>query len=135
MRIPPPRSSVSPLPSQSLRGPALLKENLTSSRPGREKTGGPPTTSLLFSPNRVASPASVSLNNTSVLSPATNLDTTQQEVASAPDPSPLDTWITVWGFPPSALSFILSELSVCGTVLQHIVQPNSNWIHVRMQTR
>ena len=132
---PPTSNPHTPLPSQSLRGPALLKENLTSSRPGREKTGGPPTTSLLFSPNRVASPASVSLNNTSVLSPATNLDTTQQEVASAPDPSPLDTWITVWGFPPSALSFILSELSVCGTVLQHIVQPNSNWIHVRMQTR
>jgi len=130
---PPPSNPHTPLPSQTLRGPALLKENLNSSRPGREKTGGPPTTSLLFSPNRVSSPASISFNNTSVLSPPTN--TNHQEVANSPDLSPLDTWITVWGFPPSALSFILSELSVCGTVLQHIVQPNSNWIHVRMQTR
>jgi len=132
---PPSSNPHTPLPAQTLRGPALLKENLNSSRPGREKTGGPPTTSLLFSPNRVSSPAAISFNNTSVLSPPTNANNTHQEVANAPDLSPLDTWITVWGFPPSALSFILSELSVCGTVLQHIVQPNSNWIHVRMQTR
>ena len=130
---PPPSSSHTPLPSQSLRGPALLKEN--SSRPGREKTGGPPTTSLLFSPNRVASPASASFINNSVNSPYCSTNTTQQELLTSPEPSPLDTWVTVWGFPPSALSFILSELSVCGTVLQHLVQPNSNWIHVRMQTR
>ena len=30
---------------------------------------------------------------------------------------------------------MLAELSVCGTVLQHIIHPNSNWMHVRMQTR
>ena len=24
---------------------------------------------------------------------------------------------------------------MCGTVLQHIIHPNSNWMHVRMQTR
>lgn len=72
-------------------------------------------------------------------------------MAASPNPSPLDTWVTVWGFPPSSVSFILSgiimvivmviinhlssELSVCGTVLQHIIHPNSNWMHVRMQTR
>ena len=76
-----------------------------------------------------------------------------QEVAASPNPSPLDNWVTVWGFPPSSVSFIISgiimvlvsvmtiiyflssELSVCGTVLQHIIHPNSNWMHVRMQTR
>ena len=73
-------------------------------------------------------------------------------MAASPHPTPLDTWITVWGFPPSSVSFVLSgkivvisfssqsmrfslELSVCGTVLQHIIHPNSNWMHVRMQTR
>ena len=141
---PPPPSSnpQTPVLAGQLRGPGLLKENMNSSRSGREKTGGPPTTSLLFSPSRVStsSPGSASFSNNSVLSPP-NLNTTSntssqpQELPTSPDSSPLDTWITVWGFPPSALSFVLSELSVCGTVLQHVVQPNSNWIHVRMQTR
>jgi len=137
---PPPAGSNphTPVLSQQLRGPGLLKENMNSSRSGREKTGGPPTTSLLFTPSRVStsSPGSASFNASGILSPPNHLNTTQpQEVATSPDCSPLDTWITVWGFPPSALSFVLSELSVCGTILQHVVQPNSNWIHVRLQTR
>ena len=126
-----------PLPSHSMRGPQLLKENMNSSlsRSSRDKTGGPPTNSLLFTPNRsISTPGSGSLG-ASLLSPDQSITCQAQEVAPSPDPSPLDTWITVWGFPPSSVSFILSELSVCGTVLQHIIHPNSNWMHVRMQTR
>ena len=41
-------------PVPSMRGPQLLKENMNSSlsRSTREKAGGPPTNSLLFTPNR-----------------------------------------------------------------------------------
>jgi len=130
-----------PLPGPSLRGPQLLKENMNSSlsRSVREKPGGPPTNSLLFTPNRsISTPGTGGSLGASLLSPPGAPDTStcqSQEVLTSPDPTPLDTWITVWGFPPSAVSFILSELSVCGTVLQHIIHPNSNWMHVRMQTR
>ena len=45
-----------------LRGPQLLKENMNSSlsRSSREKPGGPPTNSLLFTPNRsISTPGNV----------------------------------------------------------------------------
>merc|ERR1712098_356428 len=119
-----------------------LKENMNSSlsRSVREKPGGPPTNSLLFTPNRsISTPGTGGSLGASLLSPPGGAPDTStcpsQEVLTSPDPTPLDTWITVWGFPPSAVSFILSELSVCGTVLQHVMPPNSNWMHVRMQTR
>jgi len=45
------------------------------------------------------------------------------------------TWVTVFGFPPSAASYILKQFSQCGTVLQHHVPVNGNWMHIRYQTR
>jgi len=123
-----------PLPGHSLRGPQLLKENSSSMpRSNRDKPGGPPTNSLLFTPNRSVSTPSNFQN--SMMSPAPSTITSPQEVLATPDHSPIETWVTVWGFPPSSVSFILSELSMCGTVLQHIMPPNSNWMHVRFQTR
>jgi len=103
-------------------------------RPNRDKPGGPPTNSLLFTPNRSISTPN-NLHNSIMSAPSSSFITSPQEVAPTPDHSPLDTWVTVWGFPPSSVSFILSELSMCGTVLQHVMPPNSNWMHVRMQTR
>ena len=43
--------------------------------------------------------------------------------------------MTVFGFPPSAASFILSQFSSYGTILQHSMPPNANWMHLRFQTR
>ena len=49
------QTSTPQTPLPSLRGPQLLKENMSSSMSrsaAREKAGGPPTNSLLFTPNR-----------------------------------------------------------------------------------
>ena len=43
--------------------------------------------------------------------------------------------MTVFGFPPSAATYILKQFSLCGTVLQHHVPVNGNWMHIRFQTR
>lgn len=45
------------------------------------------------------------------------------------------TWVTVFGFPPSAASYILQQFSQCGTVLQHHNPANGNWMQIRYQTR
>ena len=45
------------------------------------------------------------------------------------------TWITVFGFPPSASAYIVSQFSQYGTVLQHHSPPNGNWMHIRYQTK
>lgn len=44
-------------------------------------------------------------------------------------------WVTVFGFPPSAASFILSQFSQLGTILQHHIPPNGNWMHLKYQTK
>ena len=44
-------------------------------------------------------------------------------------------WVTVFGFPPSAASYILSQFSQCGNILQHHVPPNGNWMHLKFQTK
>jgi len=46
-----------------------------------------------------------------------------------------NTWVTVFGFPPSAASYILSQFSQCGTILQHHIPPNGNWMNIRFQTK
>jgi len=140
------RTLSSPAPSTPLqpKGPLLLKENLNRSTRGTpgDKPSGPPTTSLLLSnitPNTTQNKSSLNfshltpsrptINNSTVFpptSPDTDIDTCS---------TPLSTWVTVWGFPPSAASFIVQQMSGCGTVLQHVMTPNSNWMHVRFQTR
>ena len=44
-------------------------------------------------------------------------------------------WVTVFGFPPSAASFILSQFAQLGTILQHHIPPNGNWMHLKYQTK
>eukprot|EP00088_Acartia_fossae_P002743 TRINITY_DN11129_c0_g1_i1.p1 TRINITY_DN11129_c0_g1~~TRINITY_DN11129_c0_g1_i1.p1 ORF type:complete len:324 (+),score=38.55 TRINITY_DN11129_c0_g1_i1:35-1006(+) len=124
----------------STRGPGgLLKETLNNS--GRlhrsEKPGGPPTTSL-FTPN-----SSMNAHNQS--HHISRFDTTggyeatptknQEIMNQGEDMDPLSVWITVFGFPPSAASYVLQQLSTCGTVLQHMLVPNANWMHIRFQTK
>jgi len=62
--------------------------------------------------------------------PASNLSTSfrEQDVID-------NSWVTVFGFPPSAACYILSQFSQCGTILQHYVPPNGNWMNIRFQTK
>ncbi|CAH1101092.1 unnamed protein product [Psylliodes chrysocephalus] len=40
-------------------------------------------------------------------------------------------WVTVFGFPPSALTLILSQLANCGPIADKKVPPQGNWVHVK----
>lgn len=46
-----------------------------------------------------------------------------------------NTWVTIFGFPPSAASFILSQFSHYGSILEKRVPTKGNWIHIRYQTK
>lgn len=137
----------SPAPSQQ-RGPALLAQN-ASLRKTAEKHGGPPTMSLmggLSTPTRNNSP-SMAQSFGSPQTPHLNFPSTPKmpsmpvEEENLYSPStwepldPLDVWVTVFGFPPSAASYVLSQFCGCGTVLQHSMPPNANWMHVKFQSR
>lgn len=143
----------SPAPSQQ-RGPPLLAHNASLNRshlrtPG-EKHGGPPTLSLMggLTPNRTNCSAiglgtpfgtpQTPMPNTPQLSfgATPNMSMAREEIPYSSEPlDPMDVWVTVFGFPPSAASYILSQFSACGTVLQHSMPPNANWMHLKFQTR
>ena len=36
-------------------------------------------------------------------------------------------WVTVFGFPPAAASYILQQFSQFGNILKHVIAPNGNW--------
>lgn len=46
-----------------------------------------------------------------------------------------ETWVTVFGFPPAATSFILQEFSQYGNILKHVVAADGNWIHIHYQSK
>jgi len=46
-----------------------------------------------------------------------------------------ETWVTVFGFPPSTTSFILQEFSHYGNILKHSVAPNGNWLRIQYQSK
>jgi len=46
-----------------------------------------------------------------------------------------ETWVTVFGFPPSAASYILQQFYHYGTIINHKLPPNGNWMHLHYQNK
>jgi nuclear pore complex protein Nup53 len=46
-----------------------------------------------------------------------------------------NTWVTIFGFPPSAASYILSQFLHYGNILEKRMPPKGNWMHIRYQTK
>ncbi|GAB6031663.1 Nucleoporin nup35 [Chamberlinius hualienensis] len=46
-----------------------------------------------------------------------------------------ETWVTVFGFPPSAVGYILQQFSQYGNILHHKMTGGNNWIHLHFQTK
>lgn len=108
-------------------GPPL--KGLYESTPGRKKFGTPLSgTPRMLGGTPVNSSPALSFGAT----PAKDFDVTDSSFVS--DGSG-NTWVTIFGFPPHAASYILSQFSQCGTVLQHHIPPNGNWMNVRFQTK
>lgn len=46
-----------------------------------------------------------------------------------------ETWITVFGFPTSATSYVLQEFSNYGQIIRHFPSNQGNWLHIQYQTK
>ncbi|XP_063400373.1 nucleoporin NUP35-like [Mytilus trossulus] len=46
-----------------------------------------------------------------------------------------ETWITVFGFPPAAASFILQQFSQYGNIVKHVIATEGNWMHLHYQSK
>ncbi|XP_062390186.1 nucleoporin NUP35 [Sardina pilchardus] len=91
--------------------------------------GTPGTVSSVFSP------ANLSQQRKSVLSPA-QIDPffTQGDALSSEDQLD-DTWVTVFGFPPASASYILLQFAQYGNVLKHVMSNTGNWMHIQYQSK
>ncbi|KAM6129816.1 nucleoporin NUP35-like isoform 2-T2 [Pterocles gutturalis] len=119
-----------------LSSPRLLSTPLTSRRP--------PSFSLMQSPlvgtmpstpgtaSGVFSPASVGQPKKS---PA-QLEPFYARADSLTSEDQLDyTWVTVFGFPQAAASYILLQFAQYGNILKHVMSNTGNWMHIRYQSR
>lgn len=46
-----------------------------------------------------------------------------------------DTWVTVFGFPPAAASYILTQFTQLGTITEHHNPGSGNWMHLKYMVR
>ncbi|XP_065844650.1 nucleoporin NUP35-like [Oscarella lobularis] len=46
-----------------------------------------------------------------------------------------DCWVTIFGFPSSATTFVLQEFSKFGSVVKHVISSQGNWMHLKYQSR
>jgi nuclear pore complex protein Nup53 len=46
-----------------------------------------------------------------------------------------ETWVTVFGFPPAATSYILQEFSQYGNIIKHVIAADGNWLHLHYQSK
>ncbi|XP_071955796.1 nucleoporin NUP35-like [Antedon mediterranea] len=46
-----------------------------------------------------------------------------------------DTWVTVFGVPSAAVSFIIQQFSQYGNIVKHVVASNGNWLHIQYTSK
>jgi len=46
-----------------------------------------------------------------------------------------DTWVTIFGFPQSATSYVLQEFSIYGQIIRHVPNNQGNWLHVQYSNK
>lgn len=109
-------SEVTPrqLHSQSSVGPTSLTRSF-SQTPQSRPFG-------VMSPPAVSSPAQVDPFYT-------------QGEAIIPDAELDQTWVTIFGFPPAAASYILQQFSQYGNIQKHVVATNGNWMHLQFSSK
>lgn len=98
-----------------------------------EKSSGPPIKCLFDTLDEsYASPKSMRSSERSYFDMSSSILTGHNQDKSLPSVN--DTWVTVFGFPPSATTFIASQFSNCGLIVDKRVPSKGNWMHLRFQT-
>lgn len=62
------------------------------------------------------------------------LEATRAPTIYSPSGTLEDSWVTVFGFPLSATSYVLQQFKAYGDVLQYEIGDN-NWIHIQYATK
>lgn len=98
-------------------------------------TPAPPTSSLGQSLSESMVQDQLSVGGRIPTSPA-QLDPFYTQGESLMSDDVLDeTWVTVFGFPPAAASYILQQFSQYGNIVKHVVTSEGNWMHLHYQSK
>lgn len=153
---------ITPINERTLGSTSILGSNLNQTQNAPSIPGGPPINRLADMMSKPTFPNSNSnLFNTPNDSRSTSFfQDTKQDLPFTPNshsrvspPSPTqidpfytygeqikvddkldDTWITVFGFPQSATSYVLQEFSIYGQIVRH-ASTQGNWLHIQYQTK
>ncbi|XP_045175664.1 nucleoporin NUP35-like isoform X1 [Mercenaria mercenaria] len=101
-------------------------------------TPAPPTTGLSHSLHETmyATPEQSGLNTSRIPTSPAQLDPFYTQGESLTTDDVLDeTWITVFGFPPPAASYVLQQFSQYGNILKHVITTEGNWMHIHYQSK
>lgn len=104
------------------------------------KPGAPPTTGLFdhiqTSPPPSAAPSNAAASSSLRLDSGDSLYGAESSFSGATmGLEGEEFWITVFGFPPAAASYILQQFSQFGNILKHVIAPNGNWMHLQYQSK
>ena len=116
-------------PYTSLERNKLFQESLTQTSLLGANTSLDQSVTLNLSAGLNSLPLSASL-----LSPAQMDPFYTQGEDLTPEDTLDQSWVTVFGFPPNSVSFILDQFSQYGTILHHVTVPGSNWLHLKYHT-
>ncbi|XP_063922609.1 nucleoporin NUP35 [Zophobas morio] len=123
--------------------PKLFNATLESPRqPFTPHKPGPPSQGLFDTIEQKRKPTSPIMQSTAIESPGVfgqsrledsfNCSRNFNESVNFSRVDKIDThWVTVFGFPPSALSLVLAQLSNCGTIVEKRIPGQGNWLHVK----
>ncbi|KAL5006330.1 hypothetical protein ScPMuIL_015136 [Solemya velum] len=125
--------STSPLHTQSPYGP--LSQQLSRSTHG-SGTPAPPTIGLSHSMMGTPGPDISTLSTSRVPTSPAQMDPFYTQGDGLGSEDVLDEmWVTVFGFPPSAASFILQQFSQYGFITKHVMASEGNWMHMHYQSK
>lgn len=106
-----------------------------ASAAARVASPGPPTSGLFGTPGSTRGELSFSQAGTIPTSPS-QLDPFYTQGESLRSGDILDeTWVTIFGFPPGATSFMIQQFSQYGNILRHVPSAEGNWMHVHYQSK
>lgn len=133
-------------PRQGLFNQSVLEMNYTNSpySPHVPEKQGPPKQGLFdtVESKKLGSPLiSKTLPNTSFndsfsrINSSVNFTTSINDSLRSPiNDSDETLWVTIFGFPPSALSVVLAYFSNCGTIIDKKSPTQGNWVHLKFSS-
>lgn len=140
----PARKMVTSTPDSRAMYPKPFNQTLDQSKSFTPHKPGPPSQGLFDTIEKRRKPTSPILQSTAIgetmgvfgqsriMEDSFNCSRNLNDTVNMSKMDRIDThWVTVFGFPPSALSMVLAQLSSCGVIVEKKVPTQGNWLHVK----